>query len=214
MKKILTLILVLVVPMVHAAERGGDSPQATAQRYQQAYAQRNIEEIAACFADRERALLIFLNLQAAIEISAVLDGLDESTVMHPSFSIDQIRQDTEKRRTLVAILRRNGVKLGGPPSPDVTTEARVFEHVLTIAGPDPDRTAAELDRYNRRHLGTANPTDQLLKMAPAPEFSDFEIGEFRSTARMGDLNVAFVKANDRWLLSEFVSIKLRLSAQQ
>ena len=212
MKKTAIVLLVLFTTVVSAAERGGESPQATAKRFQDAYALRDIEEIAACLAERERGAMIFFNLTPAMKISTVLEGMDKNTLVSPSFTADSLPQDTEKRRAFVSIVKRNGIKVGGPPSPEAETDP--LKHFVTIAGPNPDRTVAELDEYNRRYLGASNPTDQMFRVAPNPAFSNFEISGSKATAHMGKIDVVFVKENGRWFLSEFLAIKIKVKKQE
>lgn len=214
MKRSVIVILSLFAANVNAAERGGDSPEATAKRFQDAYASGNIEEISATLAEQELGAMLAFNFQTAVKISTVLEGegIDKSTLVSPSFTADKLPQDTEKRRLFVSLVKRNGMKLGGPPSPEAATDP--LKHYVTIAGPNPDRTLADLDAYNRRYLGASNPTDQILRVAPNPEFSNFEKSDSRATARMGDVNVVFVIENGRWFLSKFLAIQVKVKKQE
>ena len=198
--------LLLFAAAGSAAERGGESPEATAARFQSAIEQRDVEQIAACLADTDRGFLLLLNLKSAIEFSTVLDPLDESFIRSPSFSVNDLPQDTEKRKSFVDIVKRNGIVLGGQSSPAGAED--LFTHFLNLAGPDPDRSIAELDAYNLRHLGRSNPTNQLLGMIAKPEFSEFDVSPSHATARMGDVRVNFVNVKGRWFLSNLVSIQV------
>ena len=204
MKKTVFVALILFATIVSSSERGGESPQAAAKRFQNAYAIRDVGEILACVAERERSTILSFNLITAAEISTVLEGIDERAINSSTFTADNLPQDTKKRREFVRLVKRNGIKLGGPP----TTAQKIdpVKHFMSIAGPNPDRTIAELDAYNRRYLGASNPTDQLLRIFPKPEFSNFQISKDQGTARMGETTVTFENQGGRWFLSNFFVI--------
>lgn len=208
MKKMSFAVILLLANIAGAAERGGESPQAVANRFQKAFSQKNIEELSACITERERVYLLAANLLAAIEISTVLEGVDENVISSDSFKVDDLPQDTEKRRELVNLVKRNGIKLGGPSKP--VEDLDPIKHFTSIAGPNPDRSIAELDVYNRRYLGELNPTDQVFQIFPEPEFSNFEISGYTGTVRMGETTATLVFKEERWFLSDFIVVGFEL----